>query len=62
MKVLSPGSKGYSPPKIRVEVHLKLCERLLREGEELLAKKDYVQASEKFWGAASQRAGSRQRA
>jgi len=40
--------------KIRTEVHLKLCEKLLREGEELLAKKDYVQASEKFWDAASQ--------
>jgi len=47
--VLSPGSKGYSLPKTRAEVHLKLCERLLRESEELLAKKDYVQASEKFW-------------
>jgi len=36
------------------ETHLKLCEKYLREGEELLKKKDYVQASEKFWGSASQ--------
>ncbi len=48
------GHYGINDPKIRTEVHLKLCEKLLREGEELLAKKDYVQASEKFWGAASQ--------
>ena len=45
---------GIDDPKIRAEAHLKLCERFLREGEKLLAKKDYVQASEKFWGAASQ--------
>ncbi|RLG90814.1 MAG: hypothetical protein DRO36_05425 [Candidatus Hecatellales archaeon] len=45
---------GIDNPKIRTEVHLKLCERLLREGEEFLVKKDYVQASEKFWGSASQ--------
>ena len=48
------GHYGINDPKIRTEVHLKLCEKLLREGEELLAKKDYVQASKKFWGAASQ--------
>jgi hypothetical protein len=38
----------------RVELHLKLCEKYIREAEEFLAKKDYVQASEKAWGAASQ--------
>lgn len=32
---------------------LKLCEKYLREGDELLVKKDYVQASEKFWEVAS---------
>jgi uncharacterized protein (UPF0332 family) len=41
-------------PNIRVEIHIKLCEKYLKEGEELLKKGDYVQASEKFWGAASQ--------
>jgi len=41
---------GVDDPKIRAEAHLKLCEKYLKEGEELLAKKDYVQASEKFWG------------
>jgi len=45
---------GINDPKIKAEAHLKLCEKLLREGEELLAKKDYIQASKKFWGAASQ--------
>ncbi len=41
-------------PETRAEVHLKLSEKYLREGEEFIAKGDYAQASEKFWGAASQ--------
>jgi len=41
-------------PGARVELHLKLCEKYMREAEDFLAKKDYVQASEKAWGAASQ--------
>jgi uncharacterized protein (UPF0332 family) len=41
-------------PEARVEIHLKLSEKYLRDAEELLAKKDYVQASEKAWGAAAQ--------
>lgn len=45
---------NINDPKVRAETHLKLCEKYLREGEELLRKKDYVQASEKFWGSASQ--------
>jgi len=39
------------PPK-RAEFHL--AKRLLKEAEELLARGDYVQASEKAWGAAAQ--------
>jgi len=38
----------------RVELHLRLCEKYLEEAEELLAREDYPQASEKMWGAASQ--------
>lgn len=41
-------------PDVRVEFHLKLCEKYLRECEDFLAKGDYVQASEKAWGAAAQ--------
>ena len=41
-------------PETKAEMHLKLCEKYLHEGEELLAKEDYVQAGEKGWGAASQ--------
>jgi uncharacterized protein (UPF0332 family) len=41
-------------PEARAELHLKLCEKYMREAEELLEKKDYVQASGKAWGAASQ--------
>ena len=45
---------GISDPEVKAEVHVKLCEKYLREGEELLAKEEYAQASEKFWGSASQ--------
>jgi hypothetical protein len=41
-------------PETRFEMHLKLSEKYLRDSEELLARKDYVQASGKAWGAASQ--------
>ncbi len=35
----------------RVEIYMKLCEKYLRDAEELAAKEDFVQASEKYWGA-----------
>jgi uncharacterized protein (UPF0332 family) len=41
-------------PLERVEFHRSLAERFLREAEELLARGDYVQVSEKAWGAAAQ--------
>jgi hypothetical protein len=41
-------------PETRVEGHLKLSEKYLRDAEDFLAKGDYVQASEKAWGAAAQ--------
>lgn len=41
-------------PQTKAELHLKLCEKYIRESEEFLAKKDYAQASEKAWGASSQ--------
>jgi uncharacterized protein (UPF0332 family) len=41
-------------PEAKAELHLKLCEKYVREAEEFLAKKDYAQASEKAWDAASQ--------
>jgi len=40
---------SLDPPK-RAEFHL--AKRLLKEAEELLARCDYVQASEKAWAAA----------
>jgi hypothetical protein len=45
---------GIADPEVKTELHLKLCEKYMREAEEFLAKKDHVQASEKAWGAASQ--------
>ena len=41
-------------PEERAKLHSSLSEKYLKEAEELLNKKDYVQASEKAWGAASQ--------
>jgi uncharacterized protein (UPF0332 family) len=41
-------------PDDMVEFHLRLCEKFLSEAEEFLARGDYVQASEKGWGAAAQ--------
>jgi uncharacterized protein (UPF0332 family) len=41
-------------PETRVEVHLKLSEKYMKDAEDFLSKKDYAQASEKAWGAAAQ--------
>ena len=38
----------------KVENYLKLNDKYLREGDALLKKGDYVQASEKFWGAVAE--------
>lgn len=40
-------------PEAKVELHLMLCEKYICEAERLLEEEDYVQASEKAWGAAS---------
>ncbi|RLF07029.1 MAG: hypothetical protein DRJ60_03590 [Thermoprotei archaeon] len=45
---------NMTDPDVKVELHLKLCEKYMREAEDLLARRDYVQASEKAWVAASQ--------
>jgi hypothetical protein len=44
---------SLDPPE-RAEFHRSLAEKFLREAEELLARGDYLQASEKAWGAAAQ--------
>jgi hypothetical protein len=44
---------SLDPPE-RAEFHRSLAEKFLREAEELLARGDYVQASERAWGAAAQ--------
>jgi hypothetical protein len=41
-------------PSERVELHVKLSEKFLQEAGGFLAKGDYVQASEKGWGAVAQ--------
>jgi len=54
MEVLSKALNHPLDPNEKVELHLKLAEKFLREAEGFLVKGDYVQASEKGWGAASQ--------
>jgi hypothetical protein len=41
-------------PETKAEIHLKLSEKYIKDAEEFLTKKDFVQASEKAWGAATQ--------
>ena len=45
---------GLENPEIRADLHMKLCQKYLQEAEKLLAREDFVQASEKAWGAAAQ--------
>ena len=45
---------NIADPEVKAELHLKLCQKYLGEAKQLLTEKDYVQASEKAWGAASQ--------
>ena len=53
-EILSEALGAPLDPRDRAELHLELCEKYLREAEELLSKGDYAQASEKGWGAAAQ--------
>jgi len=41
-------------PETKAELHENLCKKFLNDAEELVKKGDYLQASEKAWGAASQ--------
>jgi uncharacterized protein (UPF0332 family) len=55
--ILEALSKALNEPldaETKVEIHLKLSEKCMKDAEELLTRKDYIQASEKAWGAASQ--------
>ena len=54
LKAILEFFKESLDPESKVEIHLKLCEKFLKEVEELLARGDFVQASEKAWGATSQ--------
>jgi len=54
VEILSKVLNHPLDPIEKVELHLKLADKFLREAEEFLAKGDYVQASEKGWGVAAQ--------
>ncbi len=54
VELLEAAPGAYLDPPEHAEFHRDLAEKFLREAEELLARGDYVQASEKAWGAAAQ--------
>lgn len=41
-------------PEARMELHIKLKDKYVEEAEKFIRGKDYVEASEKAWGAAAQ--------
>ena len=53
LEALYKGLNEKLDPSDKVEVYMKLSEKYLKDADELLAKKDYIQASEKMWGAAA---------
>jgi hypothetical protein len=54
IEALSKALNEPLDPETKVEIHLKLSEKYMKDAEEFLTKKDYIQASEKAWGAATQ--------
>ena len=54
LEALSKALNEPLDPETKVKIHLKLSEKYMKDMEDLLAKKDYIQASEKAWGAAAQ--------
>jgi uncharacterized protein (UPF0332 family) len=53
LEALYKGLNEKMDPSDKVEVYMKLSEKYLRGAEDLLAKEDYIQASEKLWGSAA---------
>jgi uncharacterized protein (UPF0332 family) len=54
VEILSKALNTPIDPAERAEFHFKLAEKFLSEAEAFLSKGDYVEASEKAWGAAAQ--------
>ena len=53
LEALYKGLNEKVDPSDKVEVYIKLSEKYLRDADDLLAKKDYIQASEKLWSSAT---------
>jgi hypothetical protein len=53
LEALYKGLNDKLDPSDKVEVYMKLSEKYLKDADDLLAKKDYIQASEKLWDAAA---------
>lgn len=52
LEALCKGLNEKMDPLDRAELYEKLSEKYINEADELLAKGDYIQASEKLWNAA----------
>lgn len=53
LEALCRGLDEKMDPSDRAELYARLSEKYLKEADDPLAKGDYVQASEKLWGAAA---------
>jgi hypothetical protein len=52
LEALYKGLNEKIDPSDKAEAYMNLSEKYLRDADDLLAKGDYIQASEKLWGSA----------
>jgi hypothetical protein len=53
LEALYKGLNEKIDPSDKAEAYMNLSEKYLRDADDLLAKGDYIQASEKLWGSAA---------
>jgi hypothetical protein len=53
LEALYKGLNEKMDPFDKAEAYMNLSEKYLKDADELLAKRDYIQASEKLWGSAA---------
>lgn len=52
LEALYKGLNEEIVPSDKTEIYVRLSEKYLRDADDLLARGDYIQASEKLWGSA----------
>ena len=53
LEALYKGLNEEIDPSDKTEIYARLSEKYLRDADDLLARGDYIQASEKLWGSAA---------